>query len=280
LDNVAPSGLDSLQVTDLTGTSLTFSWLAVTETNFAGYTLWYGTDQAAVGGRTGSAVPWDEEDDAALATTVTGLQRGAQYFAGIWAADAAGNEAGPSLTRTFTAGRDTVFHYVAKSGSNNGVDNDPSNPWNSIQRAVKAIPKDVTKQETYYVVEVLDSGRYEEKVTIDRKGDEIYSVTLRPATGQTPTIVGPGNKDALLIKTDYAVVTGFRIEPGNNRTGIIVDNADHVTLLDFIIDGSDSKTGISLKKNEGTRIRDVRIDNADTGIHLGDDADNSVISTS
>ena len=98
------------------------------------------------------------------------------------------------------------------------------------------------------------------------------------ATAQTPTIVGPGNKDALPIKTDYAVVMGFRIEPGNNKTGIIVDNADHVTLLGFIIAGSGSKTGISLKKNEATRIRDVRIDNADTGIHLGDDADNSVIS--
>ena len=284
LDNVAPSGLDNLQVNDLTGTSLTFSWLAVTETNFAGYTLWYGTDQAAVEGRTGSAAPWDEDDDAALSmaatssTTITGMRRGTQYFAGIWAADAAGNEAGPSLTRSLTAGRDTVFHYVAKSGSDNGVENDPSNPWNSIQRAVKAIPKNVAKQETYYVVEVLDSGRYEEKVTIDRKGDQTYSVTLRAATAQTPTIVGPGNKDALLIKTDYAVVMGFRIEPGNNKTGIIVDNADHVTLLGCIIAGSGSKAGISLKKNEATRIRDVRIDNADTGIHLGDDADNSVIS--
>ncbi|MDA0337996.1 MAG: right-handed parallel beta-helix repeat-containing protein, partial [bacterium] len=208
--------------------------------------------------------------------TVTGLQRGVRYFAGLWATDTAGHDAGPSLTSAFTAGRDTVFLYVATTGSNNGTEGDRADPWDSIQRAINAIPGNLIQQETYYVVEVLDSGRYEEKVTLNRTADESYSVTVRPAIGQAPTIVGPNNKDAVLIRTAYAVLTGFHIEAGE-KVGVIVNSADGVTLADLIIDGNGNTAGIRLVEAGRTRIHDVRINDPDIGIHLGKDADNNSV---
>jgi len=218
VDNIAPAGLADLTVADLSGTSLTFSWTAARETNFDGYDLWYGPNQGDVEGRTGSAAAWTEEEDEALATaaksttTVTEVERGTQYFAKLWAIDITGHELGSSLASSFTAGRDTVFHYVATTGINNGTEGDRSDPWSTIQRAINAIPGNLVTQETYYVVEVLDSGRYEGKVAINRTANQSYSITVRPAAGQTPTIVPPNNKDAVLIKTAYATLTGFRIE--------------------------------------------------------------------
>ncbi len=56
---------------------------------------------------------------------------------------------------------------MATSGSKDGTADDSTDPWDSISKAVKAIPKDVVEQETYYVVEILDSGDYYGEVKLD-----------------------------------------------------------------------------------------------------------------
>lgn len=282
VDNVAPTAPADLAVTEIDRTSLAFAWTASGETNFAGYSLWYGTVQSDVENRSGGASLWGAEQDGALAsattaaTTVTGLERGTQYFGRLWAADVAGHESSSAITSSFTAGRDTVFHYVATSGENQGTENDRSDPWNTIQRAINAIPGNLTNLQSYYVVEVLDSGRYDGKVTINRQADATYSITVRPAAGQTPTIVGPGNKDAVLIKTAYAVLTGFRIEVGN-KVGIIVDGEPGVLLRNLVVGGSGNTVGIRLVKTSNTHVVDTRINDADIGIHLANNADNNGI---
>ncbi|HJP30224.1 MAG TPA: right-handed parallel beta-helix repeat-containing protein [Candidatus Latescibacteria bacterium] len=95
LDNVAPVGLDSLQVTDLTGTSLVLTWLAATESNFAGYKVWYGTDQTDVEGRTGGAAIWASTSWTRPRRTATGAARG------FWARQPARSDA----TRSCSAPR-------------------------------------------------------------------------------------------------------------------------------------------------------------------------------
>ena len=95
LDNVAPVGLDSLQVTDLTGTSLVLTWLAATESNFAGYTVWYGTEQTDVEGRTGGAAIWASTSWTRPRRTATGAARG------FWARQPARSDA----TRSCSAPR-------------------------------------------------------------------------------------------------------------------------------------------------------------------------------
>ena len=98
LDNVAPSGLSSLNITSIKATTASFSWSAVSETNFNHYEIWYGTNQTDVQNRTGTASEWDNSDDANLATktltstTITGLSAGATYYFKIWALDNYGNE--------------------------------------------------------------------------------------------------------------------------------------------------------------------------------------------
>ncbi|MDO8581465.1 MAG: DUF2341 domain-containing protein [bacterium] len=95
VDNAVPSSFTSFRATGATDSTVTLTWGGVTDTNFTHYTIWYGTDAAAVRGKRASA--WDERNDTALAsstaggTVITGLSSGTVYYFFIEASDRFGN---------------------------------------------------------------------------------------------------------------------------------------------------------------------------------------------
>ncbi len=98
VDITPPSGLNALIAENATTQTQELSWTQVTETNFNHYEIWYGTNQADVINRAGSATEWDNGDDANLSTkttsstTITGLSQNTLYYYKIWAVDIAANE--------------------------------------------------------------------------------------------------------------------------------------------------------------------------------------------
>ncbi|MFH0921663.1 MAG: DUF2341 domain-containing protein, partial [Fibrobacterota bacterium] len=98
VDTKAPVGLASFAALDSTKTSIHVAWAAPAETRFNHYEIWYGADPTQVENRSGGALEWDNDNDAALATlstattTLTGLVAATKYFLRIWAVDSLGNE--------------------------------------------------------------------------------------------------------------------------------------------------------------------------------------------
>ena len=97
IDNVAPTGLGSFATTTAPGTSIGFSWSAVTETNFDRYDIWYSNDATTgasdAANRTGTATQWTTSSDSNLSstgttnTTITGLTTNSTYYFSIFAID-------------------------------------------------------------------------------------------------------------------------------------------------------------------------------------------------
>jgi DNA-binding beta-propeller fold protein YncE len=105
LDNVDPVGLAGVTSGAVNYTTVAFTWTAVTaETNWgaspaqAHYEIWYGTNQADVQNRTGTASEWDNSDNAdmatqsTVATTITGLTNTTTYYFKIWVVDSYGGD--------------------------------------------------------------------------------------------------------------------------------------------------------------------------------------------
>ncbi|MBU0686670.1 MAG: hypothetical protein KKB81_02270 [Candidatus Margulisbacteria bacterium] len=100
VDNREPLGLADFYSASNTLTSITWGWTAVTlEAHFNHYEIWYGTIEADVINRGGTAYEWDPDNDPALTnmstteTTITGLSSETRYYGKIWAVDDLGNEA-------------------------------------------------------------------------------------------------------------------------------------------------------------------------------------------
>lgn len=283
VDNAAPAGLADLQGGDLSSTAITWIWTPATaESHFAGYSVWYGTDRADVEGRRGSAAEWDAGDDGALAqmatarATITGLSRATAYYAQVQARDAAGNAASAPTASFATAGRDTVYHYVATGGGHEGTPDDPSHPWASIQRAHNAIPKNVARQRSWYVVQIQDSGRYAEDVVINRTADATYSVTLRAAAGQRPTIAPPASQEGVTVRSAWARVEGLDVEVAR-KSGILVNAADGVCIRACQVRGGDHEAGIQVLRSSGVRVEGNRIHDGQIGIWLAREASRSSV---
>ncbi|MBT6068876.1 fibronectin type III domain-containing protein [Candidatus Peregrinibacteria bacterium] len=96
VDLVAPTTPGSLSKDSGSGTTAVMTWTASTETNFANYSIWYGTSQSDVQNLISSE--WSDSNDGDLATisttttTVTGLTAGNTYYALICGVDDYGNE--------------------------------------------------------------------------------------------------------------------------------------------------------------------------------------------
>jgi parallel beta-helix repeat protein len=175
VDNAPPQGLADLATAAGFSSRIQLTWTAATtESHFDAYTLWYATSSADVQNRSGSAAAWTVVHDPELATlatgstTITSLQPNTSYFVQIWGRDTYGNQSSDGQTTAQTTNLDTIIHYVAASGSNTGEANDLGQPWNSIKRAVDAIPADLVAAEATYVVHILDSSTYAETVKIDK----------------------------------------------------------------------------------------------------------------
>lgn len=279
IDNLPPSGVDALEGIDATAESITWQWSAATDDRFSGYRLVYGTDQAAV--EDGSAAEWGPDQDGNLtdagttSTTITGLTRGAGYFARVHARDTWGNEASSPTASYFTAGRDTIYHYVAAGGAERGVENNPDAPWNSVERAVEDIPSNVERSESTYVVEVLDSATYEGRVEIDKRTSERYSIRLRPRAGQRPRLAASGDRTAVEIGSPHARLEGFVLE-GRNDHVVDIDDADGVIVRDCEIRGNGTEeSAIRVRKSARCRLEDNLIFGAETGISLERDVEDS-----
>ncbi|MBI4231886.1 S-layer homology domain-containing protein, partial [Candidatus Peregrinibacteria bacterium] len=123
IDNVDPSGLTALSSSGDTTSTESLAWSIPTETNFDHYEIWFGTDQAAVQGRTVTATEWDNIDDTNLAlptvssTTVTGLSPNVGYYYKIWAVDDYGNEETVTDQRIYTSANVPGTPTVAASAT-------------------------------------------------------------------------------------------------------------------------------------------------------------------
>jgi hypothetical protein len=97
VDNQIPVGLTELTAAASTTSSQELEWTAVTESNFDHYEIWYGESQTDVVNRSGTAIEWDNSDDAALttisttSTDITGLDTAVTYFFKVFAIDSFGN---------------------------------------------------------------------------------------------------------------------------------------------------------------------------------------------
>lgn len=283
VDNVEPEGLSDLAGTAADPDAITWSWTPVSaESHFDAYTIWHGTNRADVLERGGTAVAWTASQDndlgkqATSSTTVTGLARGTEYHAQIWARDGFGNEASAAIASYFTAGLDTVTHYVAKSGERDGTPNDPDDPWNSIVRALDAIPKNVARSQSNYVVQIQDSETYQEQVVVDKDTDASYSVLLRPLQGQTPRLRAKNGKDALVVESDYAIIEGLVVE-ASNKSAIELANADHVIIRDCELRGDGKDATLHVLQSDYNRIEANRIYGSNTAVELARDADGNMV---
>ena len=286
IDNAGPSGLSGFDGNVSTASTITYGWTpASNESHFDHYEIWYGTDQDDVIGRTGTAAEWDAAADTALntmstnATTITGLQGNTLYYAKIWAADQYGNEEDDEAVVGYsTVALDTVTHYVAKSGSDPGVSDDPSHPWLTIQQAMDDIPADLIAGHTYYIVQVQDSETYGERVMIGKTTDEIHAIALRAAPGQTPKIQPPDDTDGILIQSPYVTIEGFEIDASNNY-GINADSTGYTTIRNCTLYGGTAigGGGIKLYMTDHNRIVDNRIYSNRIGIYLAQNADSTGI---
>jgi|GEM_PF-2865275 len=120
VDLVAPTEAVSFANSGLSATSASFSWTASTETNFANYSVWYGTNQSHVESQSGTALEWDNVDDVNLATistattSVTGLTANTTYYALICASDSLGSTTcGTTAISFVTSNPPVVSSYSA-----------------------------------------------------------------------------------------------------------------------------------------------------------------------
>ncbi|MGH7927253.1 MAG: PKD domain-containing protein, partial [Candidatus Binatia bacterium] len=102
VDNSAPKGLSGLRIDSISTEEATFSWHPPTDSSVFSYTLYYGTDHAAVLEQRSEV--WDFNDDPALkdieatSTTVTGLSANKTYTFKLFVQDIYGNiSAAPSV---------------------------------------------------------------------------------------------------------------------------------------------------------------------------------------
>ncbi|MGE5392704.1 MAG: DUF2341 domain-containing protein [Candidatus Saccharibacteria bacterium] len=128
LDNLKPSIPADFGETYVGGTKMSFSWTATTENHFSHYEVWYGTNQADVEGRTGTAQEWDDADDASLAAissaaaTVIDLVIDTPYFFKLYPMDVFGN-ANPTATLAISTNRQFVWDGGGDAATWSSADN-------------------------------------------------------------------------------------------------------------------------------------------------------------
>ncbi|MFA6436067.1 MAG: hypothetical protein WCW30_02950, partial [Candidatus Gracilibacteria bacterium] len=115
MDYAEPVGMADFVLTT-SGANFMGVWTPVlSESHFSHYEMWVGLSAEEVLARAGSAMEWDENDDAAMSvlglgsTIVEGAEpiAGNTYYAGLWAVDIYGNESAP-LTSTLSIPLPTV----------------------------------------------------------------------------------------------------------------------------------------------------------------------------
>lgn len=128
VDNLSPQNYSDLAVSDFKDENISIDWNAPTEANFDHYEYWYGTNQADVESRTGTAEKWDQLNDANLSTrttnttTLTSLTAAKTYYIKGWAIDQFGNFAtsGVVFQRTNHLPVVTIPNTISQSTSGSG----------------------------------------------------------------------------------------------------------------------------------------------------------------
>ena len=123
LDRVGPSGLANFRHTDFSNSQVVLSWTASTDTNFNHYEIWSGVTESQVIARSGSAVEWDNDNDATLTTastartTINNTDPRNKFFK-IFAVDNYGNEL--TLATYYLSGGTTSSSSSSSSGGGGG----------------------------------------------------------------------------------------------------------------------------------------------------------------
>lgn len=123
LDRVAPSGLANFNHGDFASDRAALSWTAATDTNFNHYEIWSGETESQVIARSGSAVEWDNDNDATLTTasttttTINNTDPRNKFFK-IFAVDNYGNEL--TLATVYVSGGQSSASSSSSSGGGGG----------------------------------------------------------------------------------------------------------------------------------------------------------------
>ncbi|MFA4815187.1 MAG: Calx-beta domain-containing protein [Candidatus Gracilibacteria bacterium] len=123
VDRTAPSGLASFAYMDFSSSHAVLTWTAATDTNFNHYEIWHGETESQVISRNGSAVEWDNSDDATLVTastatsTINNTDPRNKYFK-IFAVDNYGNEL--TVTDIYIGGGHSSYSSSGSSSSSGG----------------------------------------------------------------------------------------------------------------------------------------------------------------
>jgi|GEM_PF-5710634 len=111
LDTQSPQGLSVFTAASPNSTVIECAFSVVTDVNFSHFEIWYGENESDVQNKTGTALVWDDGDDANLtnpfigSTDITVVTPGTTYYMSIFAFDDYGNE----TVRVDTAAPVTVY---------------------------------------------------------------------------------------------------------------------------------------------------------------------------
>jgi hypothetical protein len=189
LDTKAPLGLNDFTGVSADKSSIVWSWTPVSlETNFKYYKIIYGRDLEDVRNATGTALVWDNSDDADLSiigtagTIVEGLSEGTRYYAGIWAVDSFGNEAtvleSQFVTKTTQDDSETIPPFIP-------VLNQPQTQANQSGILVSGIAEINSENDLYVDGEIMipgfaetqSDGKFNGIIKLDKGKHEIYVIS-------------------------------------------------------------------------------------------------------
>ena len=264
LDTGYPLGLLSFSKFSSTDTAVTLNWSGgVSDSNFDHYEIWYGTNLDDVENKTGTAVKWDDGDDANLnnintiSTVITPISEG-NYYAKIWAIDTFGNEI--SLNNiSFVIGEDVVEPEIEPPASSGGglvVYQDTSAPSKPVLTSLESPTRNFKftisgLAEPRTKIDLYNNGEFLERLdsTTNNNGvfsqdfifeEGVYNLSVRAVDFANNTsvfsnpirlIIDRTSPEApiILLPTENEVVSGESIEiigisePFSNIS-ILVDN--------------------------------------------------------
>jgi len=273
IDAIAPTGLTALTAGATGDTTQVLNWTAVTETSFDHYEIWFGTVQADVQGRTGTAIEWDDTDDAVLitesttSTTINGLSSSTTYYFKVFAVDNAGNE-------------ETVTDIITTTTLSLGNNAPTSTVPGTITQATNG------SGEITFSVTIADADSQESRVKVEYSDDgganffdpDLISMTSNNGiTDLDDThIYQIGSVDGIdtddFVSVTLIIVWDTQSSLNENGSLDAIDQSDiqiRVTPNDFIADGSPTSSASFIIDNMDPTVTDSNIFVASTGSGTG-----------
>lgn len=214
VDTLVPTTPGSFTKASGSGTTAVFTWTTTTETNFANYQIWYGTNQSTVASK--SSTKWDHANDTLLSTrtttttTVTGLTPGSSYYVMICGVDGYGN-AGCSSTISFVTNQTPTVSTVTAAERTNA----------SGDVTISFIMDDPDNDDTLQALIEYNNGSGWQKATLSEASGN------RRATYGAPTVV---NANTYQVGSASGYITS---SPGANTVQVVWSSKADVPTADL-----------------------------------------------